>query len=141
MKEYWKPSDRVTLQREIWIGRREEMNEYCIRIYWDQARAENRTKPWFCEFAIFPVHAYELPGDRRLFYATEDQEMTQTTEDIDAAWPETDGSVKWDGCTEVYFKQQHFCGAGDLAKFCEVLTKAREAALEAVREESDGWVS
>lgn len=139
----WK-SERP-LQKEVWIGSSEHMNEFCIRIYWDTSLPENRTKPWACSFAIFPVNSYTLPADRsverRCFYSTEEQEIMQTTENIDEAWPETEGSVKWDGCTEIYFKQQHFCSAGDLKEFCEILATARALALEEVREESDGWVS
>lgn len=139
----WKPDH--PLQKEIWIGDRENMNEYCIRIYWEPEIPGQRSKPWACSFAIFPVIHYTVPADRsterRCFYSTEEQEIMHTTENLDEAWPETEGSVKWDGCTEIYFKQQHFCSAADLEEFGAAIATARACALECVREESDGWVS
>lgn len=50
--------------------------------------------------------------------------------DVSKCKPTLEGFVKWDGCAEIGLDRQHFCGARDVAEFCEVLKALHRLALK-----------
>ena len=65
------------------------------------------------------VHYFELEGGKGGMDQTDDPEKAAGL----------GGFVKWDGCAEFYFKQEHFCGRHDVDDYCAMLKELHALCL------------
>lgn len=85
---------------------------------------------WTVRYRADSDHWMEFKAYEVIFSATDGSarqyglkgELTRHTSNLDEAEPDIVGFVKWDGCMEFDGKLGgHFCGAGDIAAYGEML--------------------
>lgn len=91
------------------------------------------------------VTAYEIvaraaDGGAPEFHVGGSMDMSDWTQDLDAAEPYLEGYVKWDGCTELNQGQPHWCGPAGYAKHILLLQHIYRRAFELMgRDAEEAW--
>ncbi len=79
-------------------------------------------------FKAYEVMCTAIDGTDKQFHLKGARDGMSSTPDPDKA-DCLDGFVKWDGCCEIDLGQPHWCGAGDVAQFCEVVRELHKLCL------------
>lgn len=118
-------TDEEKTTGEVWL---DIGQGWCVRY--------ETTETWldFKAWEVVGVEVSPNPG-RKSFHAKGlGSEQVYTVEEAE---PDLTGYVKWDGCSEMTIGQPHFCGAADVAQFCEVMKAVHALALKIPRVDYD----
>lgn len=97
------------------------------------AIVEHKPGDAYAEVRAVSSSSYELNGPR--FWGDPDQQC----DDITKATPEIKASIKWDGCSHVWFGEKgdsgymHLCGSGCWRTVARVLPMMRDLAIDTMR--------
>lgn len=108
--------------------------EFGFRVRW-------AVSDYWANVEVYEIIAIECDTERVLF-AREDARClpTDSTDNIDGAEKYLEGFVKWDGCTELYQGQPHWCGPDGYKKHIALLEYIYKRAFELMgREPEEPW--
>lgn len=71
------------------------------------------------DFDAYPVAARCMDGTEEFMIG--DELTDGLTPLLPKAKPKFSGYLKWDGCVEFYFEQEHMCGKEGVEEFCHAL--------------------
>jgi len=93
-------------------------------------------------WADFKVYRIVGGSDKPLFRKKDYHSSDENVESIKDADLYLDGHIKWDGCSTIIIKENHFCGASDF-KLLQNLMKylyTRAATLMGREDLADPWI-
>lgn len=103
----------------------------------------------YMTFQLFEVTAHSDNGDGKYSVKNYDKKGAtsshETTENISEAQTLIKGTIKWDGCSHIYFGDEegyiHVCGGGNWRMLIKVLDRIFEFAKEKLMEDhaKDMW--
>ena len=95
------------------------------------------------EFAGYECQAIReaAPAGLKLYSRRNPTPSDYLTDRVEDAEPSIEGSVKWDGCIDFYFNENHFCCVQDVTDFGQVLLALHELCrdLDTVDEGCAGY--